>query len=603
MADQSTKLPFRQFLATVRWLFLYFFKLTPGIAIARSLSLIARSLLPLGNAYIMARLLDGAIKAAMTPGGSALDVAPQLGLMLVFNIGASALQSVDSYLQSALYEANSYIAPQRFHQHIASLGIQTLENPEVANKIQRAREITPQLATDFERAISFFSQAVSLIVSLLVVVRVMPIVIAIVVVSIVPELFSNRHFMRESWKLLRKETENRRRANMAMGALIEPSNLQEITITGAHGFLGSIYKKFADAYIAADLGNLRRWTTWSFFLGSMTDFASIFGYFVILRDVLVQAVTVGSATFQMRALDMFVSNMTNLGNSYASVYERCTRMSETKELFEMKPMVVDGTSDMPVFESAPRIAFRDVSFKYPHADNLALKNLNLTIRPGEKIAIVGENGAGKTTLVKLLCRFYQTTEGEVLLNSVNVNGIRAEEWYKNLSVLFQDYNTYSALTVKENIYLGNAQAPLDEARMKEAAEKANISPVIAGYKSGYDQVLSEKFKGGTRPSTGQWQKIAIARFFYRNSPVVIFDEPTASIDAVSESEIFGQIYDFFKNKTVIIISHRFSTVRNADKIYVLDKGEIAESGSHDELMENKGKYYRAFTIQAEGYKQ
>ena len=250
----------------------------------------------------------------------------------------------------------------------------------------------------------------------------------------------------------------------------------------------------------------------------------------------------------------------------------------------------------------PKIEFKNVSFKYPRAEKYAIKNLNLEIKPGEKIAIVGENGAGKTTLVRILSRFYKINEGEILLDDKNINDIKIDSWYKNLGVLFQDYNTYSPLTLKENIHLGNAHEKLDEERMMTAANRANVNSFISNFKNGYDQVLSEKFKGGTRPSTGQWQKIAIARFFYRNSPVVIFDEPTASIDAVSEAEIFGQIYEFFKDKTVIIISHRFSTVRNADKIYVLDEGKIAESGNHDELMKLKGKYHNAFTIQAEGYK-
>ena len=291
-----------------------------------------------------------------------------------------------------------------------------------------------------------------------------------------------------------------------------------------------------------------------------------------------------------------------MSGSYTALRERSIRIAEIKEVFEMKPNITDGAVVLPENETPPNITLKNVSFAYPRAETNVIKNLNLEIKPGEKIAIVGENGAGKTTLVRILSRFYKVSEGEILLDSTNINDIKIESWYKNLGVLFQDYNTYSPLTLKENIHLGNAHEKLDEERMIEAANKANVNSFLANFKNGYDQVLSEKFKGGTRPSTGQWQKIAIARFFYRNSPVVIFDEPTASIDAVSESEIFGQIYDFFKGKTVIIISHRFSTVRNADKIYVLDKGEIIESGSHDELMARKGKYHHAFTIQAEGYR-
>jgi ATP-binding cassette, subfamily B, bacterial len=347
---------------------------------------------------------------------------------------------------------------------------------------------------------------------------------------------------------------------------------------------------------------MKRWQFFGFLFGSLTSATSIVGYFLILKDFFYGLISVGTTTFQIRSLDLFISNLNSVGSQFVGIQERCLRINEIKQVFDLKPIVTDGTIVFPKSETPPNIVLKNVSFAYPRAETNVIKNLNLEIKPGEKIAIVGENGAGKTTLVRILSRFYKVSEGEILLGGTNINDVAIESWYKNLGVLFQDYNTYAPLTLKENIHLGNSHEKLDEERMIEAANKANVNSFIGNFKDGYDQVLSAKFKGGTRPSTGQWQKIAIARFFYRNSPVVIFDEPTASIDAVSESEIFGQIYDFFKGKTVIIISHRFSTVRNADKIYVLDKGEIIESGSHDELMAHKGKYHNAFTIQAEGYR-
>jgi ATP-binding cassette subfamily B protein len=408
--------------------------------------------------------------------------------------------------------------------------------------------------------------------------------------------------MKKSWKLYRDETENKRRANFMFSSLIETSNLQEITITSAYGYLSNVFKNFANRYMSADLKIMRNWQTYGFLFGSITEVASIFGYFSILRNLFNKVISIGDVTFQMRSLDIFINNLSMVGNNYSSLYERCIRVNEVKQVFDMKPTLADGLVDLPEFEIAPEIKFNKVSFKYPNSERFVIKNLNLDIKPGEKIAIVGENGAGKTTLVKLLSRFYRVDNGEILINGENIDDIKIGDWYKNLGVLFQDYNTYSALTLKENIYLGQSDKEINLVKIKSSADKANINSFIGNFKKGYDQVLSEKFKDGTRPSTGQWQKIAIARFFYRNSPVIVFDEPTASIDAVSEAEIFGQIYDFFKDKTVIIISHRFSTVRNADKIYVLADGEIIESGSHTQLMKLKGNYYKAFNVQAKGYK-
>lgn len=293
--------------------------------------------------------------------------------------------------------------------------------------------------------------------------------------------------------------------------------------------------------------------------------------------------------------------MENVGGQFGSIYENGIRFNDLKKIFEMTQPFADGKIEYPYPEKPPLINFNAVSFQYPNSEIEVIKNLNLEINPGEKIAIVGENGAGKTTLVKLLCRFYQVNKGAIFLNEENINDLKIESWYKNLGVLFQDFNIYPHLTVKENIHLGKSNEEFDFKRMIKAIQNVNADEFIKKYPKEYDQILSEKYAGGIRPSTGQWQKIAIARFFYRNSPVVVFDEPTASIDAISEAKIFKEIYDFFKDKTVIIISHRFSTVRNADKIYVLDNGQITESGTHKELLKLKGRYAEAFKIQARGY--
>jgi ABC-type multidrug transport system fused ATPase/permease subunit len=244
---------------------------------------------------------------------------------------------------------------------------------------------------------------------------------------------------------------------------------------------------------------------------------------------------------------------------------------------------------------------KNIHFSYPNSDKVVFKDFSLNIKSGEKVAIVGHNGAGKTTLVKLLCRIYQPTSGSIEINGQNLHGLKIDSWYKNIGVLFQEFNTYPQLTVKENIWIGNSSEPMDEVAVHLAAKSADALPFIEEYPNKFDQILSEKFKGGIRPSTGQWQKLAIARFFYRNAPLVIFDEPTASIDAISEYNIFNKIYSFFKDKTVIIISHRFSTVRNADRIIVLEHGEIIEEGTHNFLMSNNGYYAKAFNLQARGY--
>lgn len=599
--EKNKKLSFVEFLRTVKWLVVYNIRLTPVATIFGASATILLMLNPIINAYIFARLLDRIIKIAST--GSDLSTAvPLLSLLLAYNLINLAIKNVGWYCGAVMYSTAQYKAPLLFHRHLNTLGIQTLENPEVVNKIQRSREALGSLVGAFEGVMESSAQIIVLVVALLSVVKIMPVVVVVVLGSMLPGLISNRYYMRKDWQLYRDATESRRRSGNISNTLMEPVRLQEITITSAYRYLNNVCAQFVDTYLKMNLRINRRWHASGFLLGSLEEIASIFGYVTIFKNFLSRSISLGDVTFQMRALDIFVSNLSYVITGYGVLYEKCIRIAEVKEVFDMKPMVSDGTIMMEHSVQAPTIVFKDVNFKYPNSDRYVLHDLNIEIKPGEKIAIVGENGAGKTTLVKLLSRFYRVEEGGIYLNNENINNIKIDSWYKNLGVLFQDYNTYESLSLKENILLGDSHTEVDEAKVELAANRANVDSFMDDYAAGYDQVLSEKFKGGTRPSTGQWQKIAIARFFYRNSPVVIFDEPTASIDAVSEAEIFGQIYEFFEKKTVIIISHRFSTVRNADKIYVLDEGKIAESGTHDQLMELKGKYYNAFTIQAEGYK-
>ena len=210
--------------------------------------------------------------------------------------------------------------------------------------------------------------------------------------------------------------------------------------------------------------------------------------------------------------------------------------------------------------------------------------------------------SGKTTLIKLISKIYNNYDGEILINNIDLKKVTKDSYYKNLGVLFQEFNTYPQLSVEENIIIGDTNKKQQDESIKDAAKKADATSFINDYEKKFKQLLMPNIKNGIRPSWGQWQKIAIARFFYRDAPLVIFDEPTAAIDAVSEYKIFNRIYKFFKGKTVILISHRFSTVRNADKIIVLDKGKIAEVGNHDELIKNNGVYAHSFNLQAEGYK-
>ena len=264
------------------------------------------------------------------------------------------------------------------------------------------------------------------------------------------------------------------------------------------------------------------------------------------------------------------------------------------------PKLIKEDPKAKVFKNIkpPKIEFKNVSFTYPNGREV-LKDVSFVVEPEESVALVGVNGAGKSTIIKLLCRFYDVTSGEILVNGINIKKLKLSNWYKFLGTLFQDFVKYN-FTVRDNIMLGKPGL-IDDKRMKDAALKSGAYEFIRTFEKGYSQMLGRHFENGEELSSGQWQKLAIARTFYEKAPVLILDEPTSAIDAESEYEIFKNLERVYKNKTLLLVSHRFSTVRNANKILVIDGGKIIEQGSHQELLEENGKYATMFKTQAKGY--
>ncbi|NLB12373.1 ABC transporter ATP-binding protein [Candidatus Dojkabacteria bacterium] len=338
-----------------------------------------------------------------------------------------------------------------------------------------------------------------------------------------------------------------------------------------------------------------------FLVSMLSNFGILFGYMEVFGLLLGNQITIGDTTFLLTTITSFYNGIEGFSAEIVAFRDFVMKAKQVYGFFNLESVVSDGDFKLPRLEEPPIIEIKNISFHYPNSEKNIFKDFSLTIKKGEKIAIVGENGVGKTTLIKLISRIYDPQEGEILINGINLKDIKINDWYKNIGVLFQEYNFYGELTARENIYIGKSMKEIDEGKIIEAAKNADAHNFIKDYKYGYDTIMSERFDDGIRPSSGQRQKIAIARFFYRNAPVAIFDEPTSSIDAESEYRIFNRIYKFFENKTVVIISHRFSTVRNADRILVLHEGKIDEEGTHKELLKKEGRYFNSFSKQAKGY--
>lgn len=583
------------------WVLKVNFQVSPFLFVIFSVSKILQELRGIVYAYLFAVILDELISIASQEDAKLEDMYTYLGILFIYRLSIVLLNILTNYSRVQLSTQARLRIKMLFYKKIYALGVETLEDPDIANNLHRGREAIGWVSDYLERILNLVGAIVRMISTGLIIIAVMPIMLPLLMLSAIPSLINERYFIKKDWKFHLANTEYDRKSRWDASYLMESKNIKEIQITKAFEFIHRRFQTFTDFWIRGKTSIRRPWYASSLVLDSFGDFVIIGGYAMTFSRLIKGTISVGDTTFFVSTFSSFDSAFKNSISRFTDLYEASLKLNDVKQLFDHEPIHKDGTHSIGKLTTPPRLEIQNVSFSYPSNDVHVLKNINLEINSGEKIAIVGENGAGKTTLVKLLSKLYQPTSGQILVNSINLNEVSQKSWFENLGALFQDFNGYSNMSALENIQIGDPYSEFDMNRIIEAAKKADAYDFIQEYKYGFDQILSEKFEGGIRPSHGQWQKIAIARFFYRNSPVLIFDEPTAAIDAVSEAKIFNRIYEFFDNKTVIIISHRFSTVRNADRIIVMHEGAISEQGTHEELMSRESRYRRAFNLQAEGY--
>lgn len=600
--EPEKKLSIKEFIKVVFWVFKLYFQMSPSKTI---LMIVTRSLGELRGllyAVIFSQGIDKLILISQSQNKDFSQLYPYLTILLLYYVFANGLiNNLNRYATRGLRRISVNELRKILYKHLQTLGIQNLENPETVNRIQRSQEWIQNTFDLLQESVGFVANVVKTVAAGFAVIAFIPIMIPILIAMAVLMYFPDTYFTKKDFHWHVDNSEGRKRASTNANYLENTNSLQEISIIGAFGFLNHKYTEYFKWFNFGLLDIYKKREITNFFLNIVDSLVGLLGYGIIFNRFIINQITLGTVTFQMRTLDIFSGAIQSLLSSITFMNELSIKMNDLVILLEMTPAIKDGNQKLPKSSKPPKIEFRNVSFKYPSADKFIFKDLNLKIESGEKIALVGHNGAGKTTLIKLLARIYEATEGDIFIDDINIKNLSIKNWYKHLGVLFQDYNFYSHLSAKENIAIGKATNKINQMKVVKAAKNADAHDFIMDYKNQYDQILSEKYKDGIRPSTGQQQKIAIARFFYRNAPLAIFDEPTAAIDAVSEYKIFNKIYKFFKNKTVIIISHRFSTVRNADRIIVLDRGNIVEEGNHRQLVDLGGVYSNAYKLQAEGY--
>jgi ABC-type multidrug transport system fused ATPase/permease subunit len=518
--------------------------------------------------------------------------------------GILALNSIFFYLQSQFsrvldIQLQAYLR-KLFIGKVTTLDYQHLEGKDTSNLISKVdEEFGWRIRQTLSDANSIFTSLLSLLAVSVILIPRFPLLWLIIFLSQIPQYFFQRYWIQKDWLIHEKNSDKTKLMWDLNWQLRQKNYIAELRINSAIKYL---FQKFADSwdFFANSRTQLRvSQTPTEFGLIALSTLIGAFCLFTLINSTHLGLITIGLFTFYFQSISATANFFRSLVFSSVSITENSYHIGNFKKVLGLINTIKSGTKTVSK-PHPPKIEFRNVSFKYPETNRYVFQNLNLIINPQEEIAIVGQNGAGKSTLIKLLCHFYEPTSGQILINGIDLRLLKLDSWYRQLSFLAQEFNSFYNLTLRESVFLGRPSQKSDQ-KILEALNLADAS-FIKRYSRGLDTPMSLRY-GGEEPSWGQSQKLAIARVFYRNSPIIILDEPTASIDAVSESKIFSRLYKTVKNKTLIIVSHRFSTVRNAQRIIVINQGKIVETGTHSELLTLKGLYSRSFNLQAKGYTQ
>jgi ATP-binding cassette subfamily B protein len=421
-------------------------------------------------------------------------------------------------------------------------------------------------------------------------------------IALVPAFVGEAHFNAQSYSLNYARAAERRQLDYVRqtGASVETA--KEVKIFGLNAFLIDRYRALATSFFEANRRIAQRRAQVGSVLSAIGTIAYYVAYAYIVWRTLHHELTIGDLTFLAGSFRRLSSLLEGLLTGFSQVAGQALYLDDLFSFFEIEPEIVSPPNARP-FPAPLRegFVFQDVGFRYAGAERWAVRHLSFTLRAGEVLALVGENGAGKTTLVKLLARLYDPDEGRILLDGRDLREYDLLALRSNIGVIFQDFVRYH-LTAAENIAVGRIDAGGDRARIVRAAKRSLADEVIRKLPEGYDQVIGRRFRTGVDLSSGEWQKVAIARAYMRDAQVLILDEPTAALDARAEFEVFQRFRDLSRGKTAVLISHRFSSVRMADRIVVLADGAVEAIGTHEQLLEQGGRYAELFELQAAGYR-
>jgi len=575
----------------------------PGWATANIFISVIRSIFPLVLVYLIKQLVDG-ITLAEDLGGDLnnnLIIWYILAVVVTIFLDEAATSLGNLVRNKQSYRLESYMH-NLLHSKSIQLDLQHFENPEYYDSLARAaREAPYRPNTIVNNLISIARGLLSLLLMAGLLFYLHWVIVIVLLAANIPGIWLRLHYAGVLYNFKREQTPAARKTAYFKWLLTGDRPSRELRLFGLGEYFTNLFNKNFNKLKEEEIGIIRKRTSVELITGIFKAAAFLLALGYIAKETVSSQISVGDMAMYLVAFRQGMVYIKDVFSSLAGLYEDNLFIGDTFEFLDLKEKIVavPPVIEPGIFSSS--INVNNLSFSYPGSGEPLLKNLNLEIRKGETIALVGANGAGKSTLVRLLCRLYDPIEGKITLDGKNITHMDPASYRKLFSVIFQDFMLYN-LSAGDNIWMGDILTPQNKERIKTSASQTGIDELIEALPKGYDTVIGRLFDDSRELSWGEWQKIAMARALYRDAPVLILDEPTSALDAATEYELFNRFKEITRDRTSILISHRFSNVSLADRILVLDNGTIAEEGTHEKLMKTGGIYSEMYTKQSSGYK-
>ncbi len=593
----------REIIKSAWWAFSFCYKFERWLVIENIAANVIMAVFTYLQLASFSNIVNEVIKTQQAGTGFTQSLLHQILLLMLSFLIPSIFRSLEMRNENQLRPKLFTHAQLYMIDHLSKLDIAAVENSEFQKKLAFANEWGIQsIHATFFNAVELIRNAVALLTAAIVLYLIKPALVVLAFGGAIPVYFSEEKYGKLMFRLYTEQTDDTRIRQDRNSFFFNPTKLIEVFIFNIASFLRS------------QIATLR--TTWDqkvikagkqralvYFLTDLFSFITLFiAIYLIVLGGINGTLAIGTLVLAFTAYRNFGGNTTQFFYSMTRTQEQARYASRWREVIETAPYIKPLENALrPIWTTPPTIHFKNVSFIYPNTDRIVLKNIDLVIKPGEKLALVGLNGAGKTTLIKLLARVYDPSEGSILIDTFDLKTIDPDWWRMQLGILFQNFSNFQ-MTARESIAISRPDKPIDDEKVIRAAEESGAVDFIKNFPKQYNQIIWKGFQDGVELSQGQHQRMAVARILYRDALISVLDEPTSAIDAVAEEKIFEVLETKMEGKTVVLISHRFSTVKNADKIAVIEHGELKELGSHKELMKKKkGRYAELYTMQASRY--